>query len=131
MARTPAAAVGARNERASMARGVDREQRRGRCSGGAAAEGHSKRQRPRRKILPQPSFTRALVVETGDTMYRSQYDTDVTMFSPAGRLHQVEYAMEAVKQGSATVGVRSATHAVVVSLKRTSSELASYLVRCI
>ena len=63
-------------------------------------------------------------------MYRSQYDTDVTMFSPAGRLHQVEYAMEAVKQGSATVGVRSSTHAVVVSLKRTSSELASYLVRC-
>ena len=61
-------------------------------------------------------------------MYRSQYDTDITIFSPAGRLHQVEYAMEAVKQGSATVGVRSNTHAVIVSLKRTASELASYQV---
>lgn len=62
-------------------------------------------------------------------MYRSQYDTDVTMYSPAGRLHQVEYAMEAVKQGSATVGARSATHAVIVSLKRTASDLASYQAR--
>ncbi|KAI8896371.1 proteasome subunit alpha type-1 [Globomyces pollinis-pini] len=34
--------------------------------------------------------------------------------------------MEAVKQGSATVGLRSNTHAVVVALKRSSSELASY-----
>ena len=36
---------------------------------------------------------------------------------------QVEYAMEAVKQGSATVGVKSNTHAVLVALKRASSEL--------
>ena len=33
-------------------------------------------------------------------MFRNQYDTDVTTWSPAGRLFQVEYAMEAVKQGS-------------------------------
>lgn len=39
---------------------------------------------------------------------------------------QVEYAMEAVKQGSATVGVKSATHAVLVALKRASSELAAH-----
>jgi hypothetical protein len=31
--------------------------------------------------------------------------------------------MEAVKQGSATVGLKSNTHAVVVALKRASSEL--------
>ena len=31
--------------------------------------------------------------------------------------------MEAVKQGSATVGVKSNTHAVLVALKRASSEL--------
>ena len=35
-----------------------------------------------------------------------QYDTDVTTWSPQGRLHQVEYAMEAVKQGSAAVGLK-------------------------
>jgi len=59
-------------------------------------------------------------------MFRNQYDSDVTVWSPAGRLHQVEYAMEAVKQGSATVGVKSATHAVVVALKRASSDLAAH-----
>ena len=46
--------------------------------------------------------------------------------SPQGRLHQVEYALEAVKQGSCVVGVRSNTHAVLIALKRAPSELASY-----
>ena len=36
-----------------------------------------------------------------------QYDTDVITWSPQGRLHQVEYAMEAVKQGGATVGLKA------------------------
>ena len=58
--------------------------------------------------------------------FRNQYDNDVTTWSPQGRLHQVEYAMEAVKQGSATVGVKSKTHAVLVALKRASSELSAY-----
>jgi 20S proteasome subunit alpha 6 len=55
-----------------------------------------------------------------------QYDTDVTTWSPQGRLHQVEYAMEAVKQGSAAVGVRSSTHAVLATLKRAASDLSDY-----
>lgn len=37
--------------------------------------------------------------------------------STQGRIHQIEYAMEAVKQGSATVGLKSKTHAVLVALK--------------
>jgi len=59
-------------------------------------------------------------------MFRNQYDTDVTVWSPQGRLHQVEYAMEAVKQGSACLGLRSNTHVVLTALKRSPNELASY-----
>ena len=39
------------------------------------------------------------------------------MFVFQGRIHQIEYAMEAVKQGSATVGLKSKSHAVLVALK--------------
>ncbi|PVG01007.1 putative PRE5-20S proteasome subunit [Serendipita vermifera] len=59
-------------------------------------------------------------------MFRNTYDSDNTVFSPQGRLHQVEYALEAVKQGSAAVGLRSKTHAVLLALKRSTGELASY-----
>ncbi|XP_014213824.1 proteasome subunit alpha type-1 [Copidosoma floridanum] len=59
-------------------------------------------------------------------MFRNQYDSDVTVWSPQGRLHQVEYAMEAVKLGSATVGLKNKTHAVIVALKRATSELSSH-----
>jgi hypothetical protein len=37
--------------------------------------------------------------------------------SPQGRIFQVEYAQEAVKQGSVVVGIVSRTHAVLVGLK--------------
>lgn len=59
-------------------------------------------------------------------MFRNQYDSDVTVWSPQGRLHQVEYAMEAVKLGSATVGLKNKTHAVIIALKRASSELSAH-----
>ncbi|KAF7264801.1 proteasome alpha6 subunit isoform X2 [Rhynchophorus ferrugineus] len=59
-------------------------------------------------------------------MFRNQYDSDVTVWSPQGRLHQVEYAMEAVNLGSATVGLKSKNYAVLIALKRASSELSAY-----
>lgn len=59
-------------------------------------------------------------------MHRNQYDTDVTVWSPQGRLHQVEYAMEVVNQGTACLGLRSKTHVVLAGLKRSPNELASY-----
>ncbi|CAI2173764.1 5161_t:CDS:10 [Funneliformis geosporum] len=58
--------------------------------------------------------------------FRNQYDNDTSTWSPQGRIHQIEYALEAVKQGSAAVGLRSNTHAVLLALKRSSDELASY-----
>ncbi|XP_034836378.1 proteasome subunit alpha type-1 [Maniola hyperantus] len=59
-------------------------------------------------------------------MFRNQYDSDVTVWSPQGRLHQVEYAMEAVKLGSATVGLKNKQFAVLIALKRAVSELSAY-----
>eukprot|EP00112_Aurelia_sp_Birch-Aquarium-sp1_P014787 Seg321.4 transcript_id=Seg321.4/GoldUCD/mRNA.D3Y31 product="Dual specificity mitogen-activated protein kinase kinase 5" protein_id=Seg321.4/GoldUCD/D3Y31 len=60
------------------------------------------------------------------SFYRNQYDHDVSIWSPQGRIFQIEYALEAVKQGSATVGLKSKEYAVLVALKRSSSELSSY-----
>ncbi|CAD6891966.1 unnamed protein product [Tilletia controversa] len=59
-------------------------------------------------------------------MFRNTYDSDITVFSPQGQIWQIAYAQEAIKQGSAVVGLRSNTHAVLVALKRAPSELASY-----
>jgi len=60
-------------------------------------------------------------------MYRNhQYDTDCITWSPAGRILQIEYAMEAVKQGTPVLGLRSDTHVVIVTYKRAQSELAQH-----
>ena len=58
-------------------------------------------------------------------MFRSQYDSDITLWSPQGRLHQIEYATEAVKQGTAAVGLCSNNHVVLVALKKSHGQLAS------
>ncbi|QSZ30002.1 hypothetical protein DSL72_004520 [Monilinia vaccinii-corymbosi] len=50
-------------------------------------------------------------------MFRNNYDNDSVTFSPQGRIFQVEYASEAVKQGSVVVGIVSKTHAVLVAVK--------------
>ncbi|KAI0016984.1 nucleophile aminohydrolase [Xylariomycetidae sp. FL0641] len=59
-------------------------------------------------------------------MFRNNYDNDSVTFSPQGRLFQVEYAAEAVKQGSVVVGLVSKTHAVLAAIKRNAEELSSY-----
>nr|ACO10336.1 Proteasome subunit alpha type-1 [Caligus rogercresseyi] len=57
-------------------------------------------------------------------MFRNQYDSDVTTWSPQGRLFQVEYATEAVKQGSVIVGLKnSSDYAVIVSYSRAPTDL--------
>lgn len=68
----------------------------------------------------------SIVRSTTMSLNRNQYDGDITIWSPQGRLFQVEYAMEAVKQGSTCVGLKSKTHAVICAVKRSSSELSSY-----
>ncbi|KAK6464334.1 nucleophile aminohydrolase [Scheffersomyces coipomensis] len=59
-------------------------------------------------------------------MFRNNYDNDSVTYSPTGRLFQVEYALEAIKQGSAAVGLVSKSHVVLAALKRNAEELGSY-----
>lgn len=59
-------------------------------------------------------------------MFRNNYDNDSVTFSPQGRIFQVEYTAEAVKQGSVVVGLASKTHAILVAVKRNAEELSSY-----
>lgn len=51
------------------------------------------------------------------------YDRAITVFSPDGRLFQVEYAREAVKRGTTSLGVKSKDGIVLVVDKRTTSTL--------
>jgi proteasome alpha subunit len=51
------------------------------------------------------------------------YDRGITIFSPDGRLYQVEYAREAVKRGTASIGIRAEDGVVLVVDKRIRSPL--------
>lgn len=51
------------------------------------------------------------------------YDRASTMFSPDGRLLQVEYAKEAVKQGSTAIGVVCKDGVILVADKRVADKL--------
>ncbi|AGB16746.1 20S proteasome subunit (alpha or beta) [Halovivax ruber XH-70] len=58
-----------------------------------------------------------------DDTRRQAYDRGQTIFSPDGRLYQVEYAREAVERGSPAVGVRVADGVVLAARKRRASPL--------
>ncbi|PSQ31404.1 proteasome endopeptidase complex, archaeal, alpha subunit [Halobacteriales archaeon QS_9_67_15] len=51
------------------------------------------------------------------------YDRGTNIFSPDGRLYQVEYAREAIKRGTASVGVRTADGTVLAADRQVHSSL--------
>jgi len=56
-------------------------------------------------------------------MRSNQYDAAITIFSPEGRLYQVEYALELVKRGAPIVGVYSPEGVVLAADETPDSTL--------
>ena len=52
-----------------------------------------------------------------------RYDSSTTTFSPEGRLHQVEYAIEAINNAGTCVGILSNSGIVLASERRVTSGL--------
>jgi proteasome alpha subunit len=46
------------------------------------------------------------------------YDRSLTMFSPEGRLYQVEYALEAVRRGTLCIGLKSKEGVTLITRKK-------------
>jgi len=55
--------------------------------------------------------------------FRSDYDRGVNTFSPQGRLFQVEYAIEAIKLGSTSIGIQTREGVILAVEKRITSPL--------
>lgn len=54
---------------------------------------------------------------------RQAYDRGTSLFSPDGRIYQVEYAREAVRRGGASVGIRASDGVVLGAERRIRSSL--------
>jgi 20S proteasome subunit alpha 5 len=54
---------------------------------------------------------------------KSEYDRGVNTFSPEGRIFQIEYAIEAIKLGSTSLGIQTAEGVLIAAEKRVPSTL--------
>ncbi|MCW4049457.1 MAG: archaeal proteasome endopeptidase complex subunit alpha [Candidatus Bathyarchaeota archaeon] len=54
-----------------------------------------------------------------------EYDGAITIFSPEGRIYQVEYALELVKRGSPIVGAKSPEGVVLAAIEPVRNKLAA------
>jgi 20S proteasome subunit alpha 3 len=61
-------------------------------------------------------------LQTTPAMTR-RYDSRTTIFSPEGRLYQVEYAMEAISHAGTAIGVLATDGIVLAAEKKVTSKL--------
>ena len=54
------------------------------------------------------------------------YDVDCVTWNPEGKLQQVDYACEAVTQGTICMALKSKTAGVLLALKKNPTKLANY-----
>ena len=54
---------------------------------------------------------------------KTEYDHGVNTFSPEGRIFQIEYAVQAIKLGSTSLGVQTAEGVIIAAEKRLASPL--------
>ncbi|THU71328.1 hypothetical protein C4D60_Mb04t00250 [Musa balbisiana] len=57
------------------------------------------------------------------TRMSRRYDSRTTIFSPEGRLYQVEYAMEAIGNAGAAIGILARDGVILVGEKKVTSKL--------
>jgi 20S proteasome subunit alpha 3 len=88
------------------------------------AEMHSQHRIMPSSLFPLPiRLSRLLRCVRCPFLQANRYDSRTTMFSPEGRLHQVEYAIQAISQAGAAVGLLSSTGIVLAAEKRITSKL--------
>ncbi|MEM4518764.1 MAG: proteasome subunit alpha, partial [Sulfolobales archaeon] len=51
------------------------------------------------------------------------YDRAITVFSPDGKLYQVEYAAENVRKGWTTIGIKSKSGGIILAEKKKVTQL--------
>jgi len=71
------------------------------------------------------SFLLSLLFSSLSTSFpmARRYDSRTTIFSPEGRLYQVEYAMEAISNAGAALGVLASDGVVLAAEKRITSKV--------
>ena len=74
-------------------------------------------------LAPHSSRCTFYLVSSIHHQQARRYDSRTTIFSPEGRLYQVEYAMEAISHASACVGILATDGVVLAAEKRVASKL--------
>ena len=87
---------------------------------------------PLRSPLSPPRVSLRTHPTPARTRQSRRYDGRTTMFSPEGRLHQVEYAMKAIDQAGAAVGILCSDGVVLGGscANRASRSLREFLLAC-